>query len=285
MREIGYHRAESVDHAVALAAEHGENAEFLAGGQSLVPMMKARLLPADRQVIDIGDVPGLGTIAAADGRLRIGALVTHAAIADDETVAERCPAMTNMVRQVGDVQVRTMGTIGGDLAQADPQADYPTLVTALDAAVTLRGKSGSRTVAAEDFFHGYFETALAPDELLETIAIPVGPDRGAGFSKFAERSGDFPIVNAAVGLALDGGVVDEARVRVGGVRGRPVAVEAAADELLGAEPSAVDPEDVGDLAAAAVDPDPDDQIDPAYKCDLAAATVAEATADAARRLD
>lgn len=284
MREIGYHRAESVDHAVTLAAEHGENAEFLAGGQSLVPMMKNRLLPVDSQVIDIGDVPELAAIEVTDGRLRIGALATHAAIAASETVANRCPAMRDMVEQVGDVQVRTMGTIGGDLAQADPRADYPTLVTALDAAITLHGASGTRTIAAEDFFYGYFETALAPDELLETVAIPVRPDAGAGFSKFAERTGDFPIVNAATRLVPDDGVVGDARVRVGGVRGRPVAVAAAEERLTGADPAAIDPGAIGEAAAEAVDPDPDDQIDPAYKCDLTAATVTEATADAVGRL-
>ena len=284
MREIGYHRAESVDHAVALAAEHGEDAEFLAGGQSLVPMMKARLLPADRQVIDLGNVPGLSAIEATDGTLRIGALATHAAIADSETVAARCPAMTDMVEQVGDVQVRAMGTIGGDLAQADPQADYPTLVTALGADLVLRGEDGRRTVEAADFFHGYFETALAPDELLETVSIPLPPASAAGFSKFAERSGDFPLVNAAVHLSASDGVLTDARVRVGGTRGRPVAIETAEDRLGGTDPAAVDPDAVGDVAAEAVDPDPDEQVSRAYKCDLAAATVADATTDALGRL-
>lgn len=287
MRELGYHRAESVDHAVELAARHGEDGLFLAGGQSLVNLLKGRLLPEDRQVIDIGRLKELSYVEDDGETLRIGALTTHATLLDSDVLADRIPAFVDMIAEVGDVQVRNVGTIGGDLAQADPQADYPVLVTALDAEITIRSSDGTRTVTAEDFFTGYFETVLEPADLVVEIVVPIpGDGAAAGFSKFAERKGDFPLLNAAAVLERDAeGECTGAKIRVGCVSGMPVAAETAESHLDGTKLADVSAERAGELAAEEIDPDPDEQVGTAYKRDLIAAMVERAVGDCLDRLE
>lgn len=287
MREIGYHRAESVDQAVELAAHHGEDGLFLAGGQSLVNLLKGRLVPEGRQVIDIGRLDDLSYVEVDEGRIRIGALTTHAVLLESDVLAEHIPAFIDMIAEVGDVQVRNAGTIGGDLAQADPQADYPVLVTALGAELTIRSPDGTRMIAAEDFFTGYFETTLEPADLVVEVAVPIPDDRMAtGFSKFAERKGDFPLLNAAAVIERDAdGACVGARIRVGCVSGTPVAAKAAEAHLEGTTLDDASAERAGELAAEEIDPDPDEQVSIAYKADLIAAMVERAVDECLDRLE
>lgn len=287
MRRIsGYTRAESVDDALALTAESGGDAMFLAGGQSLVSTMKQRLVADGLSVIDIGHLSELSYVEEDGDRMRIGATTTHADLVDSALLADRVPAFPEMVEQIGDVQIRNMGTIGGDVVQADPSADYPVLLAALDAGFEARSESGSRTMPADEFFLGYFETALEPGELLTEVSFDVpSSNAAAGFSKFAKRKGDFPVVNAAARLAVEDGACTDATVFLGCLQGAPVASAEAADALVGTDLDDVDPAEVGATAADSVAIDPDEQASTAYKRRLAAAVAEDAVTDCVARLD
>lgn len=192
-----YVRAESVDQALALLAEHGDEAKLLAGGHSLLPLMKLRLAqPA--VLIDIGRIPGLAGVADGGDHLAIGALTTHATLERDPLLARANGLIAATARQVGDPQVRHRGTIGGSCAHGDPASDLPTVMAALDATFVIRSRDGERTVAARDFFLGFWETALAPGELLTAIRVPKLAD-GARFTyqKLNRRAQDWAIVGVA----------------------------------------------------------------------------------------
>lgn len=285
MKQIGYHRAQSPSQAVDLAADHGDDALFLAGGQSLTNVMKARLIGDDNHVIDLGDLDELSYIEADGDVVRIGALTTHSELAASDRLAELVPAFPEMVAQVADVQIRNMGTIGGDMAQADPQADYPVLLTVLGGDVTIRTPDGERTESVSDFFISYYQTALAPAELLVEVEVQLpAKDHAVGFQKFAERRGDFPIVNAAAMLETDGDTCTSARIRVGCVSGAPVAATDAEDSLEGTPVAEIDPSTAGRQAREGITPDPDEELDEAYKNDLVEAMVSGSVEDAVDRL-
>ena len=192
-----YRRASSVDEALDLAAQSDEDAKFLAGGHSLVPLMKLRLA-APSTLIDIGRIGDLSHISEADGHIAIGAMVTHDQIARSRVLAASVPLLADAAGRIGDPQVRHCGTIGGSLAHADPAADLPAVILALEATLIARGVSGSREIAAADFFLGLFETVLAPGELLTEIRIPQSDSAGWSFQKFSKRGIDWAIVGVAV---------------------------------------------------------------------------------------
>jgi carbon-monoxide dehydrogenase medium subunit len=213
-----YLAAGSAAEAVSLLAEHGDDAKLLAGGHSLLPMMKLRLAtPA--VLIDIGRADGLSGIGRADGELVIGATTRHAELAASPLVRQGAPLLAHAAAQVGDPQIRHRGTIGGSLAHADPAADLPMALVALGGSVELRGPGGSRTVGADDFFAGYFETALAEDELLTAVRVPDAPGQPWGYQKFTRRANDWAIV----GVAAAGGRIALANMG-------PVPLRAAAAE-------------------------------------------------------
>jgi aerobic carbon-monoxide dehydrogenase medium subunit len=191
-----YLAPESPAEVLALLAEHGDDAKLLAGGHSLLPMMKLRLA-APSVLIDVGAVRGLAGITADDGELVIGATTRHAELAASPLVQAEAPLLAYAAAKVGDPQIRHRGTIGGSLAHADPAADLPMALLALGGSVQISGPGGSRTVAADDFFHGYFETALAPDELLTAVRVPRLPGEAWGYQKFVRRSNDWAIVGVA----------------------------------------------------------------------------------------
>src|SRR5262245_29925791 len=167
--EFDYHRPGTVEEAVALL---GGESRPLAGGHSLLPMMKIRLAtPA--ALVDLGRVAGLDDITRDGDVLRVGAMATHAVVAESSVVQSACPVLAEAAGMIGDRQVRNCGTIGGSLAHADPAADYPTVVTALGATITAAGPGGTREIPAGEFFQGIFTTALSPDELLTSVAVPV----------------------------------------------------------------------------------------------------------------
>ena len=169
-----YRRAVSVDEAIALAAEHGDEAKFLAGGHSLLPLMKLRLAQPE-MLIDVGALHELSYIRDEGGHLAIGALTRHHDLEHSALLASSLPLLAHAAGQVGDPQVRHRGTIGGSVAHGDPASDLPAVILALDAILVARGPSGEREIAAGDFFQGLFETVLEPDELLTEIRVPKRP--------------------------------------------------------------------------------------------------------------
>jgi carbon-monoxide dehydrogenase medium subunit len=233
--EFDYHRPGTVEEAVALL---GGESRPLAGGHSLLPMMKLRLAtPA--ALVDLGRVVGLAEIARDGDVLRVGAMATHAAVAESSVVQSACPVLAETAAVIGDRQVRNCGTIGGSLAHADPAADYPTVVTALGATITAAGAGGSREIAADEFFQGIFATALEPAELLVSVAVPVTADgTGAAYVKHRHPASRYAVAGAAAVVSVEGGSCTAARVVVGGVSANPVVVAAAGDALVGSAPSA-----------------------------------------------
>ena len=203
-----YIRATSVPDALALLARHGEGAKLIAGGQSLLPALNLRL-SAPSLLIDIAGLPELRGVSVTPTHLRIGAGCTHAALLADATVAAHAPLIPRALAHVAHPAIRTRGTIGGSLANADPAAELPACALALGAAMVLQGPGGTRTVAADQFFTGLFDTALAPGEILAAVEIPLQPGAQWGFAELARRSGDY----AMVGLAAHG--------RPGGLPGTP----------------------------------------------------------------
>lgn len=209
-----YVRARDLPDALRLLAEHGEDAKLLAGGHSLIPMMKLRLA-APAVIIDIGAIPGLAGITREGGRIGVGALTTHATLAASRELQEHAPVLWRAANELGDPQVRNRGTIGGACAHGDPSADYPAVMLALDATFTLTGDDGTRDVGADAFFTGMFETALGPREVLTSIAFATAPH--SAYAKFHHPASGYAVVGAAVKLTLDGGRIGAARVAFTGV--------------------------------------------------------------------
>jgi carbon-monoxide dehydrogenase medium subunit len=191
-----YVRAKSVAEVVALLSHHAGEAKVLAGGQSLLPALNLRL-SAPALLIDIGHIESLRGITYADGLLRIGAMTTHAQLAASPEVARHAPLLTRAIAHVAHPAIRSRGTIGGSLANADPAAELPACALALQARIVAQGPAGERRIAADAFFTGLFETALAEDEVLVAIEIPPAPKAKWGFAELSRRSGDYAIVGLA----------------------------------------------------------------------------------------
>ena len=206
---FSYQRAGSVEEALSLASEHGDDAKFLAGGHSLLPLMKLRLA-APEVIIDLGGLHDLSYVNDQGSYVAIGALTRHHDVEHSEVLARQVPLLAYAAGQVGDPQIRHRGTIGGSLAHADPSADLPMTLLALGGSVEITGPSGARVVGADDFFVGPFESALGPDELLTAVRVPRGGGVPWGYQKFVRRANDWAIVGAAayggrVALASMGG--------------------------------------------------------------------------------
>ena len=247
-----YIRAASVEEAVGLLKEHGDEAKLLAGGHSLVPAMKLRL-STPGVLIDMSGIEGLKGITEAEGQVRIGALTTHRMLEDSELVRAKAPLMAQAAAVIGDPQVRNRGTVGGSLAHADPAADYPAALLASGAQVVVQGPDGERVVEAGDFFVELFMTALEPEELVTEVRVPVLPaDTGACYAKFPHPASRFAVVGCAAQVTVAGGVctavrvaftgVDNAAFRDGGVeaalegQGTDAVAAAAANAAADAEP-------------------------------------------------
>jgi carbon-monoxide dehydrogenase medium subunit len=199
-----YERATTVDEAVALLAEHGDDAKLLAGGHSLLPLMRLRLAqPA--VIVDIGGVGDLSYVINGSGSVRIGALTRHHDLATSDLLREQVPLLAEVAGQIGDPQVRHRGTIGGSIAHGDPASDLPAALLALRGTLVARGPGGEREIAADDFFTGFLETALAPDEVLTEIRVPAVPGVGWAFKKFNRRAQDWAIVGVAAVLGNGSG--------------------------------------------------------------------------------
>lgn len=223
-----YVRARSVTEAVELLARHAGEARLLAGGQSLLPALNLRL-SAPALLVDIGRIPGLRGITAADGVLRIGAITTYADLAASPEVALHAPMLPRAIADVAHPAIRSRGTIGGSLANADPAAELPACALALGARMLAQGPGGQRTIPAEAFFTGLFETALAPDEMLVAIEVDAAPGAQWGFAELARRSGDYAIV----GLAAQATAAGAPRLGYFAVGARAVLARNAAAALAG----------------------------------------------------
>jgi CO/xanthine dehydrogenase FAD-binding subunit len=268
MHAFDYLAPATIGQALDALAEHRDEAKVLAGGQSLVPLLNYRLAKP-RVVVDINTLP-LNGVSVTGDRLRIGALTRHATLEESAELARACPLLREAAVLIGNVRVRTLGTLGGSLAHADPAAELPMAMVALDARFDVAGRGGGRTIAARDFFTGYLTTALAPDELLIDVELPVLRDTGWAVEELSRRAGDFAIVAVTALIRLDArGRVDDARLAFGGVGSTPVRVTAAEDLLLGAEPTPERLAETADAARDALRPESDAFVSGAYRRHLA----------------
>jgi len=224
-----YARATSLDDAIAKLGAGG-SAKLLAGGHSLIPLMKLRL-SEPTTLIDIARIPGLSGITEKDGKIQIGAATTHHAVATSSLLADKCPALAETAATIGDPQVRNRGTIGGSLAHADPAADYPAILVALDAEIHIKGKGGWRAVKASDFFQGLFTVDLQPEEII--AGVQVKPQKGAAYAKLHQRASHFAIVGVGASLEVSGGTISAARVGLTGASTHAIRLAAVEAALAG----------------------------------------------------
>jgi len=262
---FNYHRPDTIDEIVALLGEHGEAALMLAGGHSLIPMMKLRLAQPDH-LIDLKGVEALRGIAESGGALQIGAMTTQAEIIASARLAEACPILREAAELIADPQVRACGTLGGNVANGDPGNDMPAVMMCIDASYLLHGPDGERSVSARDFYKGTFETALAGGEVLSAIRIPIPPRaQGQAYAKLKRKVGDYATAAAAVALTLDGDTCSAAAIALTNVAPAPLFAEAAAQTLIGTAVDATAIEQAVERAVEITDPVADTRGPVAYR--------------------
>jgi carbon-monoxide dehydrogenase medium subunit len=233
-----YEVAESVDHAIELLGQHGDEAKLLAGGHSLLPIMKLRLA-APTVLIDLGRIDDLNYVSDEGDHLAIGAMTRHCDAERDPTLQEHCGLVSYTASLVGDPSVRHRGTIGGSISHGDAASDLPSALLALDATFVVRGPNGERTVAAGDFFQDYLQTTLAPDEVLTEIRVPKLNGAGWSYKKFNRRAQDWAVVGAAAVVERSNGSIGSARIALTNMGSTPLRATAAESALSGADPSSV----------------------------------------------
>jgi CO/xanthine dehydrogenase FAD-binding subunit len=266
-----YVRPDGLDEAVAALAEHGADAKLLAGGQSLMPLLNFRMLRPSC-LIDINRLRALDHVSDDAGALRVGALTRHHTLETSALVAARFPVLTEAMRHVAHLAIRNRGTLGGSLCHADPAAELPMMALLLDAEIWARSASGTRRIAAQDFFTGPLTTALAETEIVTEIRLPDLPPRtGWGFEEFAQRAGDFAFAAAGATLTVRDGRIAAARLALMGVDATPVRLRAIEAELQGESLSPALAADAAARARAAVQPNTDLRASADYRRHLVAA--------------
>lgn len=267
-----YVRADSAEHAISLLGQYGDDAKLLAGGHSLLPLMKYRLA-SPAVIVDIGRLRDLSYIREDGDQVRIGALTRHRDIEISDLLKSQVPLLPEVASHVGDPQVRHRGTIGGSLAHGDPASDLPSAILALRATLVITGPNGTREVAADDFFAGFLETAVGADEVLTEIRVPKVPNAGYGFQKFNRRAQDWAIVGCSV-------VVNNGNSGIGLVNmdSRPIRATAAEAALA----SGANAADAAALAAEGCEPPTDLNASPEYRQHLARVLVRRALEAAGR---
>jgi aerobic carbon-monoxide dehydrogenase medium subunit len=283
---FGYVAARSLDEALQLLNQHGEDAKLLAGGHSLLPAMKLRLA-SPRTLIDLGTVPGLSNVRLDGDKLAIGAMTVHADVGSSDLVRKHFPGLIDAASVIGDVQVRNRGTIGGSVAHADPAADFPVILTALNASFVLKSIKGVRTVPADEFFTDYFTTAMTPNEILTEILVPLPPtNSGSAYQKLAHPASGYVVVSAgAVITRQQSGSCASARIAIGGLGSGPNRAVASEMQLQG---KALDRQNIAAAAAKAeegTDPDDDIYASADYKRHMATVLARRAIEDAVRRAE
>jgi aerobic carbon-monoxide dehydrogenase medium subunit len=264
-----YERATSVDHAVGLLDRLGEDAMIVAGGHSLLPMMKLRIANPE-YLVDINDLAGeLGYVAIEPTLVRIGAMARHREVLESEQLAEVCPIFRDAERVIADPVVRNRGTIGGSLCQADPAEDLTTVCTVLAAVCLARGPSGTREIAIDDFLVGPYETSLAHNEMLVEVRIPVRHNTSSAYAKVERRVGDWAVTAAGAQVTLDGDTIVAARIGLTAVNADADALAAASQALVGRPASDDTFAGAGQAAAQACEPVSDMRGSADYKRHLA----------------
>jgi carbon-monoxide dehydrogenase medium subunit len=262
--EIDYARARSVDEAIALLEEHGEEARIIAGGHSLLPMMKLRLARPE-WIIDINDLHELRAIRVEGAELVLGALTRHADVLESPVVGEHYPILVDAERVIADPIVRNRGTVGGSFCQADPAEDLAAVGSALRATVVIRSSSGTRTVPAREFHTGPYETEVGPAELLVEVRIPIRPSAGSAYEKVERRAGDWAIAAAGAFVELSGGVVSDVGIGLSAVGARHYCAAEAEDFLRGKTPTPENLAEAGRIAADNCAPTSDQRGPADYK--------------------
>jgi carbon-monoxide dehydrogenase medium subunit len=278
--QFEYHRPREINEALALLKEFGEEAKILAGGQSLMPMMNFRLAePA--HLIDINFIDGLDYIRSENGALKIGCLARQTNVLRDSLVRRRCPLLTAALTQVGYEQTRNRGTICGSLAHADPAAELPALLVALDGSLTVGSATGRHEIAAREFFQSYLTTALAGDEMVLEASVPEQSTKsGSSFVEFARRFGDFAIVGVAVSLVRENDHMADARIALTGVSDKPWRERTVEEFLIGKTATPELFERAAGQVAAAIAPSSDIHTSAAYRRKLAEVLTRRALGDA-----
>jgi len=286
---VDYEAPTTVSEAVALLAEHQDEASVLAGGQSLIPLLALRLArPA--VLIDINGIDDLSGVSAANGWVAIGAMTREYVAEDSGTVAGAVPLLAAALPLIGHEAIRSRGTIGGSLAHADPAAELPAVARALEAEFVVRSQAGERVIQAADWFEGYLTTSRHPDELLVTVRFPAAaPGTGVSFQEVARRHGDYAIAGLAASLTLSGGAISDARLAFAGLSDVPVRAASAEDLLAGERPSAELFDEAARRATEDIDPPADLHGSSDYRKKVAAALVRRglraAAGNAAERQD
>lgn len=279
-----YYDPTTVDEALALLGELGDEAKVLAGGQSLVPMMNFRLVrPA--HLIDLNRIPELAYLRREQGWLKIGAMTRQRTLEKSAEVAEGWPLLTEATRLIGHVQIRTRGTVGGSLAHADPAAEYPAAMAALEARFVLRSAQGERVLSPDEFFVTYLTTALEPGELLVEIQVPPLPPRtGWAFQEVSRRHGDFALVGAAALVTLDErDRIQQARVAFTGAAPTPVRAREVEASLVGQEPSEAVFRAASLAASEVLEPESDIHASAEYRKEVGAVMARRAWVQATER--
>lgn len=265
-----YHAPSSIPEAVALLTRYRDTAKVLSGGQSLLPLLKLRLGAAEH-LVDIGRIPGLDHLEEKGGFLRIGGCTRESALERSELVRTRYPILLDTAKVIADPIVRNRATVGGNLAHGDPANDHPATMLALGAEVVAVGPKGERVIPIDAFFKGLFETALAPDEILTEIRVPVPPPRSGGaYAKLERKVGDFATAGAAAQVTLSaGGTVERVGLALTNVGPTPVRAAAAEAWLRGKRPDAAALAETARLAAEAASPKADRRGSVEYKREMA----------------
>jgi aerobic carbon-monoxide dehydrogenase medium subunit len=264
-----YERADSVDHAIGLLDRLGGAARLVAGGHSLLPMMKLRLANFE-YLIDINDLHGeLGYIRVEPDEIRIGAMTRHRELLESDELAAAFPLFRDAERVIADPAVRNRGTIGGSLCQADPSEDLSAVCTAVNASCVVRGRDGERVMTMEQFHRGPYETAVADNEILTEVRIPLRPGGSSAYAKVERRAGDWAVVSCGGAVWMDGGVIVDARIGLAAVGPNTTGLPAISAALRGKVPSEQLYAEAGALAAAESNPQTDQRGSADYKRHLA----------------
>jgi len=280
-----YERATSVDHAIGLLSRLGPTARLVAGGHSLLPMMKLRLAHYE-YLIDINDLhEELGYVKVEPTQIRIGAMTRHRELLESPELRRSFPIFHEAERVIADPLVRNRGTIGGSLCQADPSEDLSAVCTTLDARCLIRGPGGDRVVGMADFYRGPYETAVGPAEMLIEIRFPVRPNGSSAYEKVGRRAGDWAVVSCGAAVWMEDGVITDARVGLAAVGPNTTGIPAISEALRGRPPSEEAYAEAGVLAARHCTPVTDQRGSAEYKRHLATELTRRALRRAVARID
>jgi carbon-monoxide dehydrogenase medium subunit len=277
-----YQAPTSLGEVLHLLKQHGDEAKVMAGGQSLIPLLKLRLA-APAMILDLSRIPSLAGVATNAGTLRIGARTRHADIERDGSLRDACPLVAEAAPQISDPLVRNLGTVGGSLCHADPAGDWGSVMLALEAELVAASPAGERVIPAAEFFQGPFTTALQPDEVLTEVRVPLRERSGGAYLKLERKVGDFATVGVAVQVELDDGRVSRAGIGLTSVGPSNLKARAAEEALAGREPSDETIAEAARLAAQAAEPKDDVRGSAEYKRDVVRVFVQRGMKTALRR--